>query len=342
MTSNIHFTIPVLAALIISVTALSQPAEAQGCPDGSTKVGEQQDTLPDGTTEVTSICKPVAAKQTTAPVVRNLAEDPDAERQSTAQLRVVDGQIAFLQKAIALLGSSNPEWERERKHLDEDMNESISAATWEGVNLLSLGLSELTKMVAHSQFSAEKAKAIVAALQKPLSNLPAEETRLNRVLETTKDPEVSKAIVKYLDALHGLRDAQRSNDAAKTLARARDAADALNSQCELMKLRPPQSEDADALYMSSAFLGSIAIIFVAEGPEAVAAAAGSAASSVGVGGRALVNIWEEHGRMAALDQNASDRNRLKVDLGFRLSDLQKQHDDLSWAAQHAKPMEGNQ
>jgi hypothetical protein len=89
--------------------------------------------------------------------------------------------------------------------------------------------------------------------------------------------------------------------------------------------------------MSSAFLGRMAIVFVGEGPEALVAAAGSAGSSVAVGGRELVNLWEESDQLAALEQNASDRSRMKVELTGRLDDLQQQHDRLVWAVRHAGP-----
>jgi hypothetical protein len=270
----------------------------------------------------------------------NLASDPNAARLSAAQLRLVDGRIANLQKVIALLGDSNQEWARERERVLDARREDIRGLSWEGVNLLSLGLAEWTKIVAQSHLSDMHMNALWEALKQPLTILPSEEERLNRIIATTEDPALTKAILGYTAALHRLREAQKTNDVVRMLACTRDAAEALNSQFELMKLRPPRSEDADGLYMSSAFIGRMAIIFVADGPEAFGAAIGSAGSSVAVGGRELLNLWEERGQLAALEQNTSNRNRMKVELSGRLDDLQQQHDRLVWAVQHAGPADG--
>jgi hypothetical protein len=274
-----------------------------------------------------------AAIQT--PIVPNLANDPNAALLSAGQLRLVDSRIANLQRAIALLGDSNSEWARERRHVLEDMHEDTINASMEGVDLLTLGLAQCAKVVAQSNLSGMRMNVLWAAFQEPLAKLPSEEKRLKRILETTQNPNLAGAILEYLAHLHRLRDARKSAEVVNIIARTRDAADALLSQFKLMKLKPPPYDDADGLYMSSAFLGGVAIIFVAEGPEAFIATLGSAGSSIGVGGRELVNLWEEHGQLKALDQNTSGRNRMRVQLTTRLDDLQHQRDRLVWSAQHA-------
>lgn len=331
---KIRTALLLLGAIALLAGANSRPAKAQGCPPGTVKIGEQQNTLPDGTTEIVSTCQQRAAGRPAAShAVPNLAEDPNAARLSAAQLKTVDARIAFLRKEIELLGEANPEWAREREWVSDDMHEAAAGAAWEGVNLLSLGLAELTKILSKARFSALQTKALRESLQKPLRYLPEEEARLKGILETTKDPEVAKAISHYLDTLHRLGDAQRSKGAADMIARARDAADALSSHFELMKGKSPGA--ADELYMSSAFMGSVAIVFIAEGPEAIAASAGSAGSSVLVGGRALMNYWEERRQMQRLDQNASDRNSLRMELMGRLNELQDRRDSLALAVQRA-------
>lgn len=216
----------------------------------------------------------------------------------------------------------------------DDIHEDTVGASWEGVNLLSLGLAAWAKTIAQSHLSSMEINALWEAVQKPLANLPSEEARLTRIMERTSDPALTQAIAKYIDALHKVQTAQRAKDFIHTEARIYDAAESLNSQFELMKLKPTESENTDGLYKSSAFLGQVAIVFVAEGPEAVAAAAGSAGASIAVGGRELVNLWDEHDQLAALNQNASDRNGLKVKLTGRLSDLLQERDRLVWATQH--------
>ncbi|HLJ65097.1 MAG TPA: hypothetical protein VKT70_13370, partial [Stellaceae bacterium] len=160
----------------------------------------------------------------------------------------------------------------------------------------------------------------------------------NQIVATTNDPALARAILDYTAALHRLREARDAADAAAMFARARDAVEALKSELEMVRRNPPPSDAAtDGLYVSSVFLGRVAIVFVAaaEGPEAAAAAAGSIGASVLVGGREAVNLWQERGRLAVLDQNGSDRNRMRIELNRRLTDLRDERERLVWAAEHA-------
>ncbi len=248
---------------------------------------------------------------------------------------MVDNRIANLQKALALLGDDNPEWARERDRVLEDMHENAVDVSMEVVNLLSLGFAELFKFATASQMDAAEIDALSKAYQKPLASLPAEEARVSRIMGAEQDPKLKDAIQGYLDALHRYREARDTHDVAEMVARARDSVEALKYEFELMKLNSPKPNDvANDLYVSSAMVGRIAIIFT-EGSAAVAAAAGSALSSVAVGGREAVNYWQERDQLAALDQNASARNQMKVELNGRLNDLQEEHGRLVWAVQHA-------
>lgn len=95
---------------------------------------------------------------------------------------------------------------------------------------------------------------------------------------------------------------------------------------------------ADELCMSSAFVGRIAVAFVASPIEAAPTTTGSVLSSVAVGGRAAVNLWKERAELAALNQDASRRNRLKVELTSRLQSLEQEHDQLVASIQRAAPI----
>jgi hypothetical protein len=304
-------------------------------------IHRSETTDPDGTIRKKTSCDcnagftPISGR--CVQIVPNLASDPNASRLSAAELRLFDGRIATLHKAIALLGDSNPEWARERKRVLDAMHEDAVGVSWEGVNLLSIGLTELAKRTAQAHLSDMHINVLVKAFKEPLSNLPSEEARLNRILAATQDPALTKAILEYTAALHRLSDAQYSNDVVRMVARTLEGADALKSEFEILKTNPQSPDVGDGVYLSSAFVGSVAIIFVAEGPEALAAAAGSAVSSIAVGGRELVNLWQERGQLAALDQNTSDRNRMRARLEGRLNELQQQHDTLVWAVQHAAP-----
>ncbi len=304
-------------------------AHAQGCPPGTVHVGDRTETAGD-----TIIIHPLCQQAAVAPI----AIDPNAARLSAAQLRLVDARIAGIQKALPLLGDSNPEWKRERDHVLADMHEDEVDGSFEAVNLISLGLAEWLKKAAQANVDGARMDAMIRAFKEPLTNLPAEEAKLDRILVTTSDPALHQAIFEYKADLLRLQNAEDAKDVYTMAARTRDAAEALTSEFELMKLKPPQSTSiANGLYVSSALVGSVAIIFVAEGPQALAAAAGSAGASIAVGGREAVNIWQEHKQLAALDQQASDRNRMQVELYGRLNDLQQQRDRLVWAVQHATP-----
>ncbi len=319
-----------LIAFILT-SASGQSAKADGCPSGTTQIGERTEETTDSII-VHPICREVSVKSVTVP---NLDTDPNGAPLSAAQLRVVDRRIVNVQKAIALLGKSNPEWAEERRRVFESMREDAVELSWEGVNLLSLGLTELEKAIAEAHLSDMHINALSKAFSEPLKTLPSEESRLNRIMATTQDPALTKSIIEYATAVHRLRDAEHSKDAVSMVARVRDAAETLKSEFEAMKAEQQPADVAEGLYMSSAFVGQAALVFVAEGPEAVTAAAGSAMSSLAVGGRELVNLWQERGQLVVLNQNAADRDRMRVELLGRLDDLHEQHERLVWAIQHA-------
>lgn len=318
------------ALAVAAFLATAPLARADGCPEGYRQVGEQQEETDDAII-IHPVCEPVA------PTVPNLATDPNAARLSAAQLHLVDGRIANLQKAIALLGDDNPEWARERDRVLDDMREDSQGLAWEFVNLATIGFAEWAKIETQAHLDDMHVNAAVKSVSEALANLPSEEARLNRIMAQSKDPALTKAILEYTGALHRLRDAEATHDVAVMAGRAREAAFALREEFELMRDNPPGSTAiADGLYMSSAMMGRIAMAFVAEGPEAGAVLAGSVGSSLAVGGREIYNLWQERQRLAALDQNASARNQMRVELTRRLNDLEDEHDRLAWAVQHAQ------
>jgi hypothetical protein len=218
-------------------------------------------------------------------IVPNLANDPNAARLSAAELRLVDGRISNLRKAIALLCESNPEWALERERLLEDTHEDAVDFSLEFVNLLSLGFAEASKAVTASHMDAAEMDALFKAFKEPLTDLSAEEARISRIMGATQNPKLAGAIRKYLDALHRYREAVDTHDVVELTARARDSVEALKDEFEVLKVvTPPTSKVADGLYVSSVMVGRIAMIF-AEGPTATIVAAGSAGASFLVGGR---------------------------------------------------------
>lgn len=277
------------------------------------------------------VCVAVAPK-VTAP---DLTKDPYAACLGAAQLRVVDGRIAGLTKSIALLSDSNPEWNRQRDRLLEDMHESRRGLSMEATNFVTLGMAEWAKHAARVRVS--DLEKVANALREPLAKLPAEADRVNSIMTTTMDGKLKNAMRNYASSAQRLAEARYGTKIVDASARTRDMADAMRTEFELIKEHPQPQKIADRLYWSSAILGTIAIVFVAEGPAALAAAVGSAGASVLVGGREAVNLWKEYDELAALDQNASERNRMKMELQRRLADLQDQRGRILGVIQRSGP-----
>src|SRR5262249_41168023 len=145
----------------------------------------------------------------------------------------------------------------------------------------------------------------------------------------------------YIDVLHVLNQARLSKDVSVAVARARDAAEALYQAFQTAKLVPPKNATTyEALYGASALVGRIAIVF-AEGTDgtaaATAAAAGSALSSIAVGGRILVNLCDEHTQLTTSAFEASKRNQMRQELLVKLSQLRDEKERLTWAVGRATP-----
>jgi hypothetical protein len=276
-------------------------------------------------------CEAVAPPQ----AVPNLTRDPDAARLAVAQLDVVDRRIAGLQRAIMLLSDSNPEWGRERDRLLADTHEDTVGLYFETFNLVTIGIAKWTQIAAKMHVDEARMHALVAALEGPLARLPVEEERLKRVMATTNDPAVIKAILEYTAALHRLHGAETSKDVVEMAKRAYEACELLRSEMELMQMKLTADKAANALYVSSAMLGGMAVIFVADGPPALAALAGSAGSSLVLGGTEAWRLRQERRDLRALDRSASAREALRHELMQRVGALQEQRERL-WAEQRAR------
>lgn len=276
-------------------------------------------------------CEAVAAPQ----AMQNLAHDPDAARLGAAQVDVIDRRIAGLQRAITLLSDDNPEWGRERNRLLEDTHEDTVGLYFETFNLVTIGIAKWAQIAAKMHVDEARAQALVAALKESLARLPAEEERLKRVMATTRDPAVTKAILEYTAALHRLHGAETSKDIVEMAKRTYEACELLRSEMELMKVKSSADKAANALYVSSAMLGGMAVTFVTDGPPSLAALAGSAGSSLFLGGTEAWRLWQERRDLRALDRSAPARDALRHELMQRVGALQEQRERL-WAEQGAK------
>ena len=202
-------------------------------------------------------------------------------------------------------------------------------------NFVTLGMAEWAKHAARVRVS--DLEKVANALREPLAKLPAEAERVNSIMMTTTDGKFKNAMRNYAASAQRLAEARYGTKIVDVSARTRDMADAMRTEFDVIKEHPQPQKVADRLYWSSALLGTIAIVFVAEGPAALAAAVGSAGASVLVGGREAVNLWKEYDELAALDQNASDRNRMKMELYRRLADLEEQRGRIVGVIQRSGP-----
>src|SRR5262249_18058392 len=130
--------------------ALSQRADAQQCPSFAhlDRVEQRGNVRTvhckcnEGYAARDGSCQ--SAKTVAPPAVAH----PHAARLSTAQLDLVDRRIANLQRSIALLSDENPEWARERDQVLDDMDEDLTDLSFEGLNLVTLGLARWAKVAA--------------------------------------------------------------------------------------------------------------------------------------------------------------------------------------------------
>jgi hypothetical protein len=157
---------PVLfAALTLLVAASSQPAAAQGCPPGTVKVGEHQETLPDGTTVINSLCQELAPPQP-APAATLKAGEPEfasdaftpeqcqiAQRRIDAyreQLRQATETARRFNRTLAMDKALREEWEN-------TMTAAVERAKARGQFLwLALPLGKLERVNAAAAAGLEK------------------------------------------------------------------------------------------------------------------------------------------------------------------------------------------
>lgn len=252
---------------------------------------------------------------------------------ASGQLKAVDARIAKLKKVIAVVGDPS-RFETDRERVLDDMREDGKDLSFEAVNLMSIGFARILKEGARFNVLRQQANAGKVASQ--LGQLADEEWRMSQALSQTKDLELAQRILEYKGALNQVRVAEQGGRDLETANRMKEAAFKLRDNYELMKLKPPSQSVANALYTSSALLGSGAMVFV-EGPGAIAAAAGSAGASIAIGGRAAMNVWEEAGRLKAVYEQRADRDELKNELLARLGKLQQQRAQLAEVLRQAGP-----
>ncbi|HZP98694.1 MAG TPA: hypothetical protein VFB13_04090 [Reyranella sp.] len=320
------------AALVGERNSLRSQTKAHAAECGSVVAGTAADRkcAQDNTRLSADVAAHIAAsKRFNAAVAA--AERRAAVCAAVRQAMVVDLRAAHLAKAIELL--SDPErFEVDRERVLEDLGESAKGFSFEAVNLVTLGLARGAKEFARFNILAQKANAAKFASQ--LGQIANEEARMDRVISELKDTELVRRVFEYKSALNKVRIAEEGAKSAEMVSHTREAGEALLGNYELMKIKPPARSVSNALYGSSAALGSVAIIFV-EGPGAVAATAGSAAASVAIGGREAVDMWDELGRLKEVYLDRRKREQMKDELVTRLGKVRQRQAELAMAAKGA-------
>lgn len=280
-------------------------------------------------------CVAVKQDDATRQSLPNLATDPDAARVNAARLSAVEARIANLKKGIALLAESNLEWQKERAHLVEDMDESYWIAIGEGARLASLGVAAAYGNITARNLSVEQAKTLRQMMEEPWARLPAERARLQGLLRYA-DPDLAAKILTYIGALDRLDKLRGYEELSEPLHQLQHSYEVLADLMEYTKEHPPRNMNlSEGLFAASVFTFKFAGVLVT-GPAAVGYAAGNALVSTTTLVLDANKYIEERQRFKKLAHEGSDRQRMRRDLMRRLTDAEQERDRLKWAVERAR------
>lgn len=272
--------------------------------------------------------------QSCANTAVNLAPDNSAACLSAAQVRVIDRRVEGIKKALAVLSDSNPEWARERDRLLDEMFDTGKGVAIDGTFLAARGLSVWRARAA--KVEVDKLEKLNEALRGYSSELANEASRLRGLASRTTDIRLQAAINYQASAARKLAEASEKYGALEAADKGVALATKTHETYEILGQSDSTKEFANKLYWGSAVVGSFAMVFVSPTIAPVVAGAELASGAI-ITGREAYNFWEEYGRLKALDQNASDRNRMKMELQKRLNDLDEQRKRALYVIQRSGP-----
>lgn len=319
-----------LLVIACCITALSAQASAQArkCPANAHPDGEDAKNY-------FCTCNPgyEPRGETCAPIPRATL---DAACTAAVAVKLIDGRLANLRKVIGVLGANEAQWDKAREKVLEERFETSKALFGEVALTLAIAAAPIVRAKTTAKNVADIAE-LGAKSRLPLAGLPGELAELQRLKATTTDVQLTKKILEYEGALANLGRAEVWDHRAHIMEKTVEAAHLLHGNAALLRTKPLEEVKivspgpgrlntfADGLYKTSTFVGSIAIVF-ATGPAAAAALGGGIAAGVLVAGGELINYREQNARLASMDQDATKRNQMKMELNSRLNALAQERE----------------
>jgi hypothetical protein len=272
------------------------------------------------------------AKVATKPItVVDLAKDPELVKESQLRLDQINARLRRIQKAIDILGDSNPEWAKEWNNLHKEQIEVTHGLMWNSLDLLTLGLAEGYKYA--SEGNLKKAREVFQGQE--LSELMRQKASLEEMRTALGNTE---AFDKWISDLNKVGEAANRADTAEAFARFRDL---IVDGAEVYrdgKKAGINSDAMDKLYHTSTIIGEMAVLLVKGVGTDVAAPAQTIAKGIEAGLRVKL-IYEEEQQFNALSSQAVDRNHEKLELMTKKEELQNQASGLEMVIQRSKGMQ---
>jgi len=246
----------------------------------------------------------------------DISKDPALAASSRQLLAQINDRLNRLQKAIDILGNSNPEWTKEWETLHQEQIKATDQLMENGLELLTLGLAEGAKGVTEAQLE----KAREAFQGQDFSELMRQRDSLLKIRKTVGD---LPALDKWINELNRVEAAAGRRDTAEAIADMRELVIARKEAHEEMKKAGDSNDDMEKLYHNSAALGGVAVALVG-GVGAKVAMPVAAAFKLTEAGLSVKLICEENRQFDQLAAQSVDRSKKKLELMKTRDDLKDQ------------------
>jgi hypothetical protein len=259
--------------------------------------------------------------------VRNLARDPALSKANQLLLDQLNGRLARLQKAIDLLGSTNPEWAKEFNRLYEEHVEACHEALLNSLELGTLGLAEGYKAATEAQL--KSAQAAFGGQEW------AELSRQRDSLINIQKGMNNAALAKWISELDGVEKAVQAHDTASAVARVRESIISGKEAYEGAKKAAASGDDMRALYNASVALGAATVPFAEglAGKVAPYAKAGFKTAELALNVKLII---EENRQFDDLSRQSVDRNVKRLELMRTVEQLREQKSAIEMTIQRSQ------
>jgi hypothetical protein len=262
------------------------------------------------------------------PTSADLAKDPELARITRVRLDQINSRIERLQKAIDILGDSNPEWAKEWQNLHKDQIESTHQLMWNSLDLLTIGLAEGYKYATEAQLN--KAREVFQG--QDFSELMHQKESLLRMRKMFVD---TPAFDNWINDLNGVEEAAGRNETANAIAKVRDSISTGVEVYHEAKTAAASDDAMEQLYHGSTALGGVAVALVG-GVGAKVALPAAAGFKLVEAGLTIKLIREEDQQFTALSTQAYERNQKKLELMKKKDDLENQASELKNVLQRSE------